>query len=140
MTSGDLLKGRLPFKVSRELRERVLAELGEALGRRPEVALAYAFGSFVERGSARDVDVAVYVAHRLELLEAVAYAEELSAELSEAVGLPVDVVPLNLAGEGLLMRAVLGGCPLLVRDLRLAVGLYWLAVEVRNRFVLNKVE
>lgn len=133
-----LLKGRKPFPVSEELRERVAAQLREALEDRGEVALASLFGSFVERGWARDVDVAVYLSGSPDLLDAAAYAEELSKELSRIVGLPVDVVVLNFAGEGLLMRALLRGRLLLARDPRLAVGLYLLALEVRNRFVLGE--
>ena len=54
-------KGRRPFAVSGELRERVLSQLKAALEARREVLLAVAFGSFVERSLARDVDVAVYL-------------------------------------------------------------------------------
>jgi predicted nucleotidyltransferase len=131
-------KGRRPFAVSGELRERVLSQLKAALEARREVLLAVAFGSFVERSLARDVDVAVYLPGCADILEAAAYAEGLSRELSKLVGLPVDVVVLNFAGEGLLMRAMLKGRPLVVKDLRLATGLYLLALEVRNVFVLGE--
>ena len=124
--------------MSEELRERVLSQLKVALEGHWEVLLAAAFGSFVERDLARDVDVAVYLPGGVDILNAAAYAEELSAELSRRVGLPVDVAVLNFAGEGLLMRAILKGRLLVVRDPRLAVGFYLLAVEVRNAFVLSE--
>lgn len=124
--------------VSEELREIVLSQLKTALEARREVLLAVVFGSFVECSLARDVDVAVYLPGNVDILEAAAYAEGLSAELSKVVGLPVDVVVLNFAGEGLLMRVMLKGRPLVVRDSRLATGLYLLAVEVRNVFVLGE--
>ncbi|MEM1744126.1 MAG: nucleotidyltransferase domain-containing protein [Candidatus Nezhaarchaeales archaeon] len=57
------------------------------------VELAIIFGGFVEMESFRDVDVAVYAGSRELDLDAVI---KLSVKLEERLGIPVDVVPLNL--------------------------------------------
>ncbi|AET33339.1 DNA polymerase, beta domain protein region [Pyrobaculum ferrireducens] len=68
------------------------------------------------------MDVGIYLRKSLDVLEAYAYAEELSARLSKAVALPVDVVVLNFAPSWLRRRA-LKGLELFVKD-----ELLWAAV------------
>lgn len=71
-------------------KEEVLAKLREVLGSEEEVLLAVVFGSFVSLDSYRDVDLAVYT-KRGDL----GCLAVLSARLELALGVPVDVVPLD---------------------------------------------
>ena len=95
------------FELGPEEREKTAKKLAEALRREERVALAFLFGSFLE-GVFRDVDVAVYLSGEVDLLDAAAYAEELSSRLTALVGLPVDVVVLNFAPTWLRRRAFSG--------------------------------
>ncbi|ABL78650.1 nucleotidyltransferase domain-containing protein [Thermofilum pendens] len=126
--SEGLLKGRRPFRVTEELREAVKGKVRKVLEPREEVALALIFGSFVRGGFARDVDLAVYLARSVDLYEAAEYSELLGRVLERETGLPFDVVVLNVAGEGLLARAMRGE-KVLVRDQLLYHALRMLVAE-----------
>jgi len=90
--------------------EQARAELaGEAA-----VVFAYLYGSFVEGGPFRDVDVGVYV-EAAEPGQASAKALDLSGRLSDRAGLPVDVRVLNGAPVPFLFH-VFRGQLLVCRD------------------------
>jgi predicted nucleotidyltransferase len=110
------------FELGPEEREEAAKKLAEALRREERVALAFLFGSFLE-GVFRDVDVAVYLSGEVDLLDAAAYAEELSSRLTALVGLPVDVVVLNFAPTWLRRRAF-SGEELVVKDELLYAALW----------------
>jgi predicted nucleotidyltransferase len=110
------------FELGPEEREEAAKKLAEALRREERVALAFLFGSFLE-GVFRDVDVAVYLSGEVDLLDAAAYAEELSSRLTTLVGLPVDVVVLNFAPTWLRKRAF-SGRELVVKDELLYAALW----------------
>src|SRR3989442_1091166 len=73
-------------------REAVVEALRKRLESRPEILCAYLHGSFLEGGLYQDVDVAVWVdpAH-VSADSAVQFAVDLSADLSLALGQPVEV-------------------------------------------------
>ena len=73
-------------------RERVLETLVRVLEGEEDVLLAIVFGSFVELDSYRDVDVAVYLRGCCSLDRILS----LGVRLERALGLPVDLVPLNM--------------------------------------------
>jgi predicted nucleotidyltransferase len=110
------------FELGPEEREEAAKKLAEALRREERVALAFLFGSFLE-GVFRDVDVAVYLFGEVDLLDAAAYAEELSSRLTSLVGPPVDVVVLNFAPTWLRRRAF-SGRELVVKDELLYAALW----------------
>ncbi|MFZ8807172.1 MAG: nucleotidyltransferase domain-containing protein [Pyrobaculum sp.] len=115
------------FELGPEEREEAAKKLAEALRREERVALAFLFGSFLE-GVFRDVDVAVYISGEVDLLDAAAYAEELSSRLTALVGLPVDVVVLNFAPTWLRRRAF-SGKELVVKDELLYAALWANALD-----------
>ena len=115
------------FELGPEEREEAAKKLAEALRREERVALAFLFGSFLE-GVFRDVDVAVYLFGEVDLLDAAAYAEELSSRLTSLVGLPVDVVVLNFAPTWLRRRAF-SGRELVVKDELLNADLWANALD-----------
>ena len=77
-------------RLSTSERERIVGKLREVLASEG-VKLAIIFGSFVEMESFRDIDVAVYLEDPDDLDRIL----ELGAKLEEALGIPVDVVPLQ---------------------------------------------
>lgn len=137
--SEGLLKGRRLFKVTVELREGIRAKVRHILEPREEVALALIFGSFVKSTFARDVDLAVYLTRQVDLYEAAEYSESLGKVLKKETGLPFDVIVLNTVSEGLMMRVILEGEKVVVRDSRLYHALRMLALEVRERFLRQQV-
>ena len=97
-------------------REALTEALRSRLEARPEIVLAVLHGSYVSGGPYRDVDVAVWVIpadrpdtgwHR--------YAVDLAAELTVALGAPVDVQVLNDAPLAFRYHA-LSGQLLVARD------------------------
>ena len=71
------------------------------------------FGSFLEGGLFRDIDVAIWLAEVGEPVEAALYAEKLAARLTKAVGIPVDVAVINF-GTRWLKHRTLKSKPLVV--------------------------
>ena len=115
------------YELRPEERVEAAKKLAEALRREERVALAFLFGSFLE-GVFRDVDVSVYISGEVDLLDAAAYAEELSSRLTTLVGLPVDVVVLNFAPTWLRKRAF-SGRELVVKDELLYAALWANALD-----------
>jgi predicted nucleotidyltransferase len=91
-----------------------LAALRAALEKEPAVRLAYLFGSVVrgDDGPGSDIDVALWLAGDVDLLELGALADRLGA----AVGGKVDLADLRSAPPLLCRQVVAEGEPLLVRD------------------------
>jgi predicted nucleotidyltransferase len=96
--------------------EELTGRLIAALQGRPEVRLAFLFGSAVTRGPdlARDVDVAVAFAQPLSLLQQCA----LCAQLEQIVGREIDLVDLDGASTLLRWEVVRNGIALAARDRR----------------------
>jgi predicted nucleotidyltransferase len=91
------------------------SELGRLLAAHAEVDFAYLFGSLASRTAYYDVEVAVLLRPAPEITTVSEYEMELSAELTRALHVDVDVHVLNNAPQGF-QHAVLQGRPLLVRD------------------------
>jgi len=69
-----------------------------------------------------------------DLYDELEYSETLAKILKSEIGLPFDIVVLNFADEGLLMRAILNGVKIIDRNPLLYHGLRMLALEIKNRF------
>lgn len=93
--------------------DKAYRELQEALAGRPEVAFAYLHGSFAQGLPYHDLDVALYLSSVPE--DTFEYGMQLSVELTQRLGFPVDVRILNEAPLGF-QHSALQGEVLLVRD------------------------
>ncbi len=132
MVFEDLLKGKKLFRVTEQLRSRVLAALKEELSKEQRILLAIAFGGFIEARYTRDVDVAVYIQDPRGAIEDYGYAEELACKLTGKTRVPVDIVVLNYAPDPILNNALTKGIPLVVKNQRLYYGLRMLAIEQKT--------
>jgi predicted nucleotidyltransferase len=96
--------------------EELTRRLGRALQGRPEVRLAFLFGSSVTKGlnAANDVDIAVVFAHSVSLLDQC----EISARLEEIAGREVDLIDLDDASTLLRWEVVRSGIVLWSKDSR----------------------
>jgi len=114
MDAESLIKGTPPRAI--ENPDAVRATIGRYLGARPEVSFAYLYGSFVAGLPCRDIDVGIFVDEgRLGDEDPWDWETRWSAELTRAVGIPVDVRVLNRAPVGF-QHGVLQGEALLVGD------------------------
>ncbi len=134
MESVDLLKGKRLFRVTEDLRRKVLKILGRELKWENRVLLAIVFGGFMETVFTRDVDVALYLRDPRDVVEDYGYAEDLGKRLSQEIGLPVDIVILNHAPDSIFNKALIYGKPIVVKDWRLYDGLRLLAIEQKTLF------
>ncbi|MDW7987066.1 MAG: nucleotidyltransferase domain-containing protein, partial [Nitrososphaerota archaeon] len=73
--------------------EDVIAGLKDFLCERPDILIAFVFGSATRRNLVRDLDIAVYFKGVPDPMEVC----RLIVELEDSIGLPVDVIPLNEA-------------------------------------------
>jgi predicted nucleotidyltransferase len=114
MDADDWIKGA-PLRTLAD-RDTVREALRRALLAEPDVDFAYLHGSFAAGLAFRDVDVAAYVEDSRPVHDDPReLATRLSAELTRATGLPVDVRLLNDAPLGF-QHAVLRGELLMARD------------------------
>lgn len=114
------------FEVDLDRLEGIFKGLRESLEKRVEIVFAIVFGGVIERSFVRDVDLAIYLNSKLigDEVDAAVYSERLSKELSDKLGIPIDVVVLNFAPMWL-RRRILRGRVLIDRDqiLRLSLKL-----------------
>ena len=69
------------------MREKILKIIAERLGARGEVELVVVFGGFIESGVFRDIDVALYTSHMVDIDEAPAYVDTIRDELEKVTGM-----------------------------------------------------
>jgi predicted nucleotidyltransferase len=104
-------------------REQIVGRLQRELEARPEIVLALLHGSFLQGGTYRDIDVAVWLdPGPLSRAERFRYALDLSVHLDLQQGCPIDVRVLNDAPLAFRYHA-LRGRPLVVRDEKFLDGL-----------------
>jgi predicted nucleotidyltransferase len=77
-----------------------------------DVKVAVLFGSILRRKLIRDLNIGVF----MNLEPNLKRIAEISGILEDALGLPVDVTPLNWASPKLKLKALLNSVKLIVRD------------------------
>jgi hypothetical protein len=85
---------RRPKTIPRDVRERILGIIVERLGARGKVELVV-FGGFIESGVFRDIDVALYTSHMVDMDEVPAYVDTIRDELERVTGMGVDILLLE---------------------------------------------
>ena len=86
---------RRPKTIPGYVRERILRVIAERLGARGEVELVVVFGGFIESGVFRDIDIALYTSHMVDIDEAPAYVDTVRDELERVTGMGVDILLLE---------------------------------------------
>ena len=87
---------RTRYTIQPEAREALVCRLTAELEKEPTVAFAYLHGSLLDSEAVHDVDVGLYLCTS-EAERSATIVAELSARLTAAAGLPVDVCALNEA-------------------------------------------
>ena len=105
---------RTRYTIQPEAREVLVCRLTDELAKEPAVAFAYLHGSVLDSEAVHDVDVGLYLC-KSEAERGAIIVSELSARLTAAAGLPVDVRALNEAPLPFLYH-VLRGRFLICRD------------------------
>jgi predicted nucleotidyltransferase len=83
---------RRPKTIPCDVRGKILRIIAERLGAREEVELVVVFGGFIESGVFRDIDVALYTSHMVDVDEAPAYVDTVRDELEKVTGVGVDIL------------------------------------------------
>ena len=99
------------LSASREARAGLLVRLEALVDSRPDVSFAFVFGSFLEQGEFRDIDIGIWTTPSASSRVDV----ELAADASATLGVPVDVRRVNDAPVSFLFH-VLRRRALVVRD------------------------
>lgn len=105
------------YKIDSEKRERLEQQLATELGRDEDVVFAYLYGSFAEMQPFHDIDVGVYLDTK-DQGRLAGKALDIAQCLTERLGFPADVRPLN-AAPATFLHHVLRGTLILSRDDRL---------------------
>jgi hypothetical protein len=116
ITKLQFIHHRLPAKDKAEL----LDSLKKVLDRDNKIMFAYIHGSFVERDSFRDLDVAIWINDRNKAFH---YTVDFSAKIGLEIGISVDIQVLNEAPLPFKYNVFTRGVLLLSKDeaLRLKV-------------------
>jgi predicted nucleotidyltransferase len=104
------------YEVSIEDASRRLREI---LSGMMDVKVAVLFGSILRRNIIRDLDVGVFMNPEPNLKR----IAEISGILEDALGLPVDIIPLNWASPKLKLKALSNSVKIIVRDSNLYTSL-----------------
>jgi len=107
-------------KLQAEERHELLEGVRRKLEGVAEILFAYAHGSFIEKDSVRDLDVATWIK---DLSQAFHYTVDFSARLEVEIGIPVDVQVLNEAPLPFRHQVFTSGRLLFSRDEALRVRL-----------------
>jgi predicted nucleotidyltransferase len=83
---------RRPKTIPRDVREKILRIIAERLGARGEVELVVVFGGFIESEVFRDIDIALYTSHIVDIDEAPTYVDAIREELEKVTRIGVDVL------------------------------------------------
>jgi len=86
---------RRPMTIPRDVREKILRIIAERLGARGEVEFVVVFGGFIESEVFRDIDIALYTSHIVDIDEAPTYVDAIREELEKVTGIGVDVLLLE---------------------------------------------
>jgi predicted nucleotidyltransferase len=84
-----------------------------------DVKVAVLFGSILRRNLIRDLDVGVFMNPEPDIKR----IAEISGILEDALGLPVDIIPLNWASPKLKLKALSNSVKIIVRDSNLYTSL-----------------
>ena len=95
--------------------EELIPKLRKFFENRPEVLLAILFGSAMRRSLVRDLDLAILLRRRLDLMSFC----KLMAELEDLTGIPIDLVPLDKAPPIIVLKALQEGRIIFIRDRRI---------------------
>jgi predicted nucleotidyltransferase len=107
------------FRLSSTERERLFEQIASELATQPDVAFAYALGSSLAEPSFHDIDVALYLSG--PVAKHGARTVDLADRLTRALGVPVDVQPLNDAPVAFVFHALRGRLLFSRDDERLAL-------------------
>ena len=92
------------YHLDSQQKEALTSKLKRLLSEEKKVKIAWIFGSFTQRNTIRDIDVAIQADPDLSFAEYL----ELNAHLELEMGLPVDLVEIKKAPEALKQR-IYGG-------------------------------
>jgi len=99
--------------IDEERKRGIVEVIQDDLQAKEEVIFAYLHGSFVEGGSFRDIDVAIFMKDRGQEID---IESDLSLELTEKTGYPVEVRVINEASIAFQMAVLRKGRVLLSRS------------------------
>lgn len=101
-----------PQHLDPEEKEALLSRIKEGLLQHPEILFAYVHGSFVKEKEFRDIDVGIYISGP----RGAVYDLDLSHELSQRMGMDVEVRAIQEAPIAFQMAVVRDGRLLFSRD------------------------
>jgi predicted nucleotidyltransferase len=69
-----------------ETKQDIIFRISKELEKRPEILFAYIYGSFLEKGFFRDIDIAIYVELEVRVEDYFRYENDIGNEIERAIG------------------------------------------------------
>jgi predicted nucleotidyltransferase len=124
---------RRPKTIPSDVRERILGVIAERLRAREEVELVVIFGGFIESEVFRDIDIALYTSHMVDIDEAPAYVDTVRDELEKVTGMGVDILLLEYTPPHLINHLLSRGRVIVEKKTSISLILRIHAVEEMRR-------
>lgn len=101
------------YTLTAEQKREITKALKKKLERIDDITFAYIHGSFLERRTFRDIDVAIWIKKKEKAFK---YTVDLSAKLEIKTGIPIDIQVLNEAPLPFKHHVLTKGKPLFSKD------------------------
>lgn len=99
-------------KIAEKKREQIIRRIKDYFLDKDDVVFAYLHGSFIENRRFKDIDIAIFVKNPVREIE---LESDLSYELTDKIGYPVEVRTINNASIAFRMAALRKGRLLISR-------------------------
>ena len=93
------------YRLNPQQKATMTAKLKTVLGKQSNVKSAWLFGSFIQQGGIRDIDIAIETTSEYSFKEYL----NLNGELSLEVGIPIDLVEMDKAPQSLKNKVIKNG-------------------------------
>ncbi len=90
------------MKVTRETKEKIIAQLIENLGTEKEIEKIFVFGSFINSDNPQDIDVAIYQNSDESYLSLALKYRKLTRKIAERLSLDIIPIKSNAANNSFL--------------------------------------
>ena len=100
------MKSRI--RITQTEKQRLLTKTRNCLVNRSEIVFAYLYGSAVDEELIGDIDIAVYFTRETSPIQQIDITLSLSTQLSNHLGLPIDIRPLNQTSVGFRFHVTTG--------------------------------
>lgn len=126
---------RRPKYIPWDIRKEIISNISQYLIDKREILIAVIYGGFISSNIFRDIDIAIYLGHKLSFIDAVFYADRLEDHLQKSlrIDIALDIQLLDYAPPVFIYKVLSNGNVIIERMPGLAPVLKIHALEDLKR-------